>query len=381
MSQTVIQGRESAETSTKIDVELRKVFKVYNGEAAVRNIDLDIRQGEFFSILGPSGCGKTTTLRIIAGFEEPTGGEVLIRGQSMINVPPYKRPVNTVFQSYALFNHMTVWDNVAFGLRLRDCAKTELQQRVGEALQLVKMDSFARRYPVQLSGGQQQRVALARALVNRPTVVLLDEPLGALDLKLRKEMQLELSNLHQDLGVTFVMVTHDQEEALSLSDRIAVMNIGKIEQIGTPSEIYEQPRTAFVADFIGDTNLLRGQIESTYGSTAQVITETGLKVWVEVPQSSTVLDAANGPVVVSIRPEKVRLGQVDAADQTNSYTGTLKHGMYLGTHIHYLVELPGGDAITVSQANQAQQSLEVGAPVQVYWSAHDCLVLPIEPAR
>ncbi|MFM7425145.1 MAG: ABC transporter ATP-binding protein [Elainella sp.] len=379
MSQTVIQGRESSETSTKFDVELRKVFKVYNGETAVRNIDLDIRQGEFFSILGPSGCGKTTTLRMIAGFEEPTGGEVLIRGQSMVNVPPYKRPVNTVFQSYALFNHMTVWDNVAFGLRLRDCPKTELQHRVGEALQLVKMDNFARRYPVQLSGGQQQRVALARALVNRPTVVLLDEPLGALDLKLRKEMQLELSNLHQDLGVTFVMVTHDQEEALSLSDRIAVMNIGRIEQIGTPNEIYEQPRTAFVADFIGDTNLLRGQVESTYGSTVQVITESGLKVWVEAPQSSAeLLDRPNAPVVVSVRPEKVRLGQPDAVDQMNCYGGTLKHGMYLGTHIHYLVELPGGDAITISQANQSAHALEVGMPVQVYWSAHDCLVLPTE---
>jgi spermidine/putrescine transport system ATP-binding protein len=379
MSQTVIQGRESSETSTKFDVELRKVFKVYNGETAVRNIDLDIRQGEFFSILGPSGCGKTTTLRMIAGFEEPTGGEVLIRGQSMVNVPPYKRPVNTVFQSYALFNHMTVWDNVAFGLRLRDCPKTELQQRVGEALQLVKMDSFARRYPVQLSGGQQQRVALARALVNRPTVVLLDEPLGALDLKLRKEMQLELSNLHQDLGVTFVMVTHDQEEALSLSDRIAVMNIGKIEQIGTPNEIYEQPRTAFVADFIGDTNLLRGRVESTYGSTVQVITETGLKVWVEAPQiAAELLDKPNAPVVVSIRPEKVRLGQSDAADQMNCYSGALKHGMYLGTHIHYLVELPGGDAITVSQANRSSHAIEVGQPVQVFWSAQDCLVLPTD---
>lgn len=379
MSQTVIQGRESSETSTKFDVELRKVFKVYNGETAVRNIDLDIRQGEFFSILGPSGCGKTTTLRMIAGFEEPTGGEVLIRGQSMVNVPPYKRPVNTVFQSYALFNHMTVWDNVAFGLRLRDCPKPELQQRVGEALQLVKMDNFARRYPVQLSGGQQQRVALARALVNRPTVVLLDEPLGALDLKLRKEMQLELSNLHQDLGVTFVMVTHDQEEALSLSDRIAVMNIGKIEQIGTPNQIYEQPRTAFVADFIGDTNLLRGRIESIYGSTVQVVTETGLKVWVEAPQTAAeLLDQPHAPVVVSVRPEKVWIGQPDAAAQMNCYAGSLKHKMYLGTHIHYLVDLPGGDAITVSQTNRADQALDVGMPIQVYWSAQDCLVLPTE---
>jgi spermidine/putrescine transport system ATP-binding protein len=393
MSQTVIQGQDEgrggAETSPKLDVELRKVFKVYNGETAVRNIDLEIHQGEFFSILGPSGCGKTTTLRMIAGFEEPTGGEVLIRGRSMANVPPYKRPVNTVFQSYALFSHLSVWDNVAFGLRLKDCAKTELQQRVGEALDLVKMTNFARRYPSQLSGGQQQRVALARALVNRPTVVLLDEPLGALDLKLRKEMQLELSSLHRELGVTFVMVTHDQEEALSLSDRIAVMNVGKIEQIGTPNEIYEQPQTAFIADFIGDTNLLQGQMlqgqVAAYSSETQVTTQTGLKIWA-TPQAplkaalseATTSGSVTNEVVVSIRPEKIRLGQPDSRDTVNQncYEGTLKHSMYLGTHIHHLVELPGGDAITVFQTNQSSQSLTVGSLVQVYWSAEDCLVLP-----
>lgn len=273
MSQTVAQDRSAAQTETKLDVELRKVFKVYNGETAVRGIDLNIRQGEFFSILGPSGCGKTTTLRMIAGFEEPTGGEVYIRGELMTNVPPYKRPVNTVFQSYALFNHMTVADNIAFGLRIKNCGRAETQQRVAEALQLVKMESFARRYPAQLSGGQQQRVALARALVNRPTVVLLDEPLGALDLKLRKEMQVELSNLHQELGVTFVMVTHDQEEALSLSDRIAVMNAGRLEQVGSPNEIYEMPQTPFVADFIGDTNLFQARVETVYPEMLQAVTE------------------------------------------------------------------------------------------------------------
>ncbi|NJN85828.1 MAG: ATP-binding cassette domain-containing protein, partial [Leptolyngbyaceae cyanobacterium SL_7_1] len=229
MAQSVMHGRSIAGAETNLDVELRKVFKVFDGETAVRGIDLDIGQGEFFSILGPSGCGKTTTLRIIAGFEEPTAGEVLIQDRLMTHVPAYRRPVNTVFQSYALFGHMNVWDNVAFGLRINHCTKAEVQERVKQALQLVKMESFARRYPSQLSGGQQQRVALARALVNRPAVVLLDEPLGALDLKLRKEMQVELSNLHRELGVTFVMVTHDQEEALSLSDRIAVMNEGRIE--------------------------------------------------------------------------------------------------------------------------------------------------------
>jgi spermidine/putrescine transport system ATP-binding protein len=374
MSQTVTR-RDIAETDTTLDVEMRKVFKVYNGETAVRNIDLDIRQGEFFSILGPSGCGKTTTLRMIAGFEDPTGGEVLIRGQSMANVPPYKRPVNTVFQSYALFSHMTVWDNVAFGLRLKDCPKSELQQRVGEALQLVKMDSFARRFPGQLSGGQQQRVALARALVNRPMVVLLDEPLGALDMKLRKEMQLELTTLHRDLGVTFVMVTHDQEEALSLSDRIAVMNIGKIEQIGTPTEIYEQPHTAFIADFIGDTNLIKAEVETTQGETVEAITPNGLKIWVK-PQDSLKENPVR-EVVVSVRPEKIRLGHADASDQVNCYAGTLKHAMYLGTHTHYQVELPGGEIVTVFQTNRSSEQLETGTPVQVYWSAQDSLALPV----
>ncbi|NJO40390.1 MAG: ABC transporter ATP-binding protein [Cyanobacteria bacterium CRU_2_1] len=373
MSQTVEQNRSTSETDIKLDVELRKVFKVFHGETAVRGIDLDIHQGEFFSILGPSGCGKTTTLRLIAGFEEPTGGEVLIRGKSMLSVPPYKRPVNTVFQSYALFSHLTVWENIAFGLRLKKSGKAEVQERVEDALALVKMDSFARRYPAQLSGGQQQRVALARALVNRPTVVLLDEPLGALDLKLRKEMQVELSNLHQELGVTFVMVTHDQEEALSLSDRIAVMNAGRIEQIGTPSEIYESPQTPFVADFIGDTNLFYGRVETVYSAVLQVATEKGLKILVK-PQEAW-RGSPPSEVVVSIRPEKIRLGVNEPTDQTNSYEGTLKHVMYLGTHVHYRVELATGDALTVLQPNRSQALPELHTPVRVYWSAKDCIAL------
>jgi spermidine/putrescine transport system ATP-binding protein len=372
MSQTVLQNQTIAETDTKLDVELRRVFKVFNGEAAVRGIDLDVHQGEFFSILGPSGCGKTTTLRLIAGFEEPTGGEVLIRGQSMLNVPPYRRPVNTVFQSYALFNHLTVWENVAFGLRLKKSSRAELQERVNDALRLVKMESFARRYPAQLSGGQQQRVALARALVNHPTVVLLDEPLGALDLKLRKEMQVELSNLHRELGVTFVMVTHDQEEALSLSDRIAVMNAGKIEQIGSPSEIYENPTTPFVADFIGDTNLFQGRISATHPSAVEIVTEKGLKMWVKPQESWNGSPPMN--VVVSIRPENIHVGSNESDEQMNRYEGTLKNVMYLGTHVHYVVELLTGDRLTVMQPNRSA-SLHLHAPVQVYWSAKDCLAL------
>ena len=372
MSQTVMQNRRS-EIETQLDVELRKVFKVFNGETAVRGIDLDIRKGEFFSILGPSGCGKTTTLRLIAGFEEPTGGDVLIRGQSMNRVPAHQRPVNTVFQSYALFGHLTVWDNIAFGLRLKKCSNAEVQQRVGEALSLVKMDSFARRFPAQLSGGQQQRVALARALVNRPTVVLLDEPLGALDLKLRKEMQVELSNLHQELGVTFVLVTHDQEEALSLSDRIAVMNGGRVEQIGTPSEIYESPLTPFIADFIGDTNLFQGKIDDSYSAMLHVVTDKGLKISVR-PQDSW--NGSNSKdVVVSVRPEKIQVGSKEPSDQMNCYEGRLKHVMYLGTHVHYVVELLTGESLTVLQPNRPESLIDLHAPVHIYWSAADCLAL------
>jgi spermidine/putrescine transport system ATP-binding protein len=373
MAQTVMHNQSIAESETRLDVELRKVFKVFNGETAVRGIDLDICKGEFFSILGPSGCGKTTTLRLIAGFEEPTGGEVLIRGQSMNRVPAHQRPVNTVFQSYALFSHLNVWENVAFGLRIKKCSKAEVQQRVGEALNLVKMDAFARRFPAQLSGGQQQRVALARALVNRPTVVLLDEPLGALDLKLRKEMQVELSNLHQELGVTFVMVTHDQEEALSLSDRIAVMNNGKVEQIGSPSEIYESPLTPFVADFIGDTNLFQGKIDDSYPSMLHVVTEKGLKISVR-PQDSW--NGANSrAVVVSVRPEKIQVGLNEPSDQMNCYEGRLKHVMYLGTHVHYVVELLTGESLTVLQPNRPESLIDLHTPVHVYWSAADCLAL------
>jgi spermidine/putrescine transport system ATP-binding protein len=372
MSQTVMQSR-SSEIETQLDVELRKVFKVFNGETAVRGIDLDIRKGEFFSILGPSGCGKTTTLRLIAGFEEPTGGDVLIRGRSMNRVPAHQRPVNTVFQSYALFSHLTVWDNIAFGLRIKKCNNSEVQQRVGEALNLVKMNDFAKRFPAQLSGGQQQRVALARALVNRPTVVLLDEPLGALDLKLRKEMQVELSNLHQELGVTFVMVTHDQEEALSLSDRIAVMNGGRVEQIGTPSEIYESPLTPFVADFIGDTNLFQGKIDESYSSLLHVVTDKGLKISVRPQDSWNGADSRD--VVISVRPEKIQVGLNEPSDQMNCYEGRLKHVMYLGTHVHYVVELLTGESLTVLQPNRPESLIDLHTPVHVYWSAADCLAL------
>ncbi|MCY7323044.1 MAG: ABC transporter ATP-binding protein [Phormidesmis sp. CAN_BIN36] len=374
MSQTATQNQQATGINIGFDVELRKVFKVFDGDTVVRGVDLSIRRGEFFSILGPSGCGKTTTLRLIAGFETPTAGDVLIRGQSMLNVPPYRRPANTVFQNYALFSHLTVWENVAFGLRIKKRGKAETQERVKEALKLVKMDGFANRFPAQLSGGQQQRVALARALINRPTVVLLDEPLGALDLKLRKEMQVELSNLHQELGVTFVMVTHDQEEALSLSDRIAVMVEGKVEQIGTPSQIYDRPQTPFVADFIGDTNLFRGKIEGAHPTMLWVITDRGLQIKVQ-PTDTSGLPLTSGAVVVSVRPEKVSVSFSPPDDAINCFEGRLKHVMYLGTHVHYVVQLRSGDQLTVRQPN-ALNVPDGDTPIYLHWGADDCLALP-----
>jgi spermidine/putrescine transport system ATP-binding protein len=372
MFQTALNQGTTA-TETQLDVELHKVFKVFNGETAVRGVDLNIQRGEFFSILGPSGCGKTTTLRLIAGFETPSAGEVMIRGQSMNQMPPYRRPVNTVFQSYALFGHLTVWENIAFGLRIKRLGKSEIDDRVRESLALVKMESFTNRYPNQLSGGQQQRVALARALVNRPAVLLLDEPLGALDLKLRKQMQMELSSLHQDLGLTFIMVTHDQEEAMSLSDRIAVMHEGRIEQIGTPEEIYECPATAFVADFIGDTNLFSGRVEEIDRASVIVRTKRGLKIIVQ--QSDMWSGGTGDAVVVSVRPEKVYLNLYPPEVSVNCFEGRLKNVMYLGTHVHYVVELSSGDLITVRQPNTGGSFPDPNTPIYAYWGTTDCLTL------
>lgn len=376
MAQTVTHSSAETGLNVGIDIELRKVFKVFNGETAVRSIDLSIRRGEFFSILGPSGCGKTTTLRLIAGFESPTAGDILIRGQSVVQQPPYLRPVNTVFQSYALFSHLTVEENIAFGLRLKKLGRAEIQGRVREALKQVKMEGLAKRLPSQLSGGQQQRVALARALINRPMVLLLDEPLGALDLKLRKEMQVELKNLHRELGLTFVMVTHDQEEALSLSDRIAVMNGGRIEQMGDPSQIYERPQTRFVAEFIGDTNLLPGRIEGSHPSMLWITTRTGHKLKVH-PVNTGQQPLTSGPVVVSIRPEKIQLSTDLPSEALNWVQGHLKHTLYMGTHINCQLELPSGDLLTVRQPNHCELTPESGL-LYAAWSPEDCLALPDE---
>jgi len=378
MAQTVVQNQKSSTISQPLDVELRSVFKFFHQEPALHGVDLDVRRGEFFSILGPSGCGKTTTLRLIAGFERIDAGKLLIQGLSMVDVPPYRRPVNTVFQSYALFNHLNAWDNIAFGLRLKKLVKSEVTSRVKEALKLVKMESLQSRFPHQLSGGQQQRVALARALVNRPAVLLLDEPLGALDLKLRKEMQVELSNLHQDLGLTFIMVTHDQEEAMSLSDRIAVMNHGRIEQVGTPSEIYEHPQTSFVADFIGDTNLFSGEIAAVEPNYIKILTKTGLSIIVNRSEStpSELLQT----VVVSVRPEKIQLSLYQPSLTTNCFAGRLVNIMYLGTHVNYIMELSNGISINALQPNTFGSLPDRDTTIYAWWSENDCLAIDQERA-
>jgi spermidine/putrescine transport system ATP-binding protein len=374
MAQTATQNQDQHTTSRPLDVELRHVFKFFHKEPAVHGVDLDVKQGEFFSILGPSGCGKTTILRLIAGFEMTDAGKVFIQGQPMSGVPPYRRPVNTVFQSYALFNHMNVWDNIAFGLRLqKKLRKSEIEIRVEEALALVKMQNLRSRFPGQLSGGQQQRVALARALVNRPTVLLLDEPLGALDLKLRKEMQGELASLQKNLGLTFIMVTHDQEEAMSLSDRIAVMNQGKIEQIGTPQQIYEHPQTSFVADFIGDTNLFPGEITNIQSLLVEITTSTGGKI--VVTRTSQTPAQLSQPVVVSVRPEKIQLSLYRPHVLNNCFEGRLINVMYLGTHVNYIVQLTNGVNIHVLQPNTLGNLPDRDTPIYAWWGESDCVAI------
>jgi spermidine/putrescine transport system ATP-binding protein len=372
MAQTFLSDSSSVATTTPpFDVELRQLVKVFEGEPAVKGVNLAIRKGEFFSILGPSGCGKTTILRTIAGFERPSSGEVLIHQQCMNDVPPYRRPVNTVFQSYALFNHLTVADNIAFGLKIQRLPKAEIEQRVQEAIASVQLSELANRYPNQLSGGQRQRVALARALINRPAVLLLDEPLGALDLKLRKEMQVELSRLHQELQLTFVMVTHDQEEALSLSDRIAVLRSGSIEQVGTPSEIYERPRTAFVADFIGDTNLFQGEAIDGDGVSLVVRSDRGLNIALHPSERPS-----TKKVAVSVRPENIQLSLTPFDRPDNCFEGRLQHVMYLGTHVQYVVELNSGDRVMVMQP-KPNSLPQPNTQIYLYWSPEDCLALPI----
>jgi spermidine/putrescine transport system ATP-binding protein len=304
---------------------------------AVDNVSLQIKDGEFFSLLGSSGCGKTTSLRIIAGFELPTSGEMYIHGKQMGNTPPFQRPVNMVFQSYALFPHMTVDQNVGFGLKMKKVTKPEIEKRVGEALGMVKLSGMGKRTPKQLSGGQQQRVALARALVNRPEVLLLDEPLGALDLKLRKEMQLELKSLQQEVGITFIYVTHDQEEALTMSDRIAVMSYGKVLQYGTPMEIYERPNCRFVADFIGETNFLEGRVKWVENGSVVVFVPA---LDIDLQGVMIVPVAVGDEVTLSIRPEKIEVLDQPVLKH-NCIRGTITASTYIGADTRLFIDAQG----------------------------------------
>jgi spermidine/putrescine transport system ATP-binding protein len=344
-------------------VELRDVTKRFGETLALDNITLQIRDGEFFSMLGPSGCGKTTSLRLIAGFEMPTAGDVAIGGEVQGHRPAFQRPVNTVFQSYALFPHMSVFENTAFGLEMQKVSKSEIRQRVAEALELVQLPGMEKRKPQQLSGGQQQRVALARALVNRPKVLLLDEPLGALDLKLRKAMQLELKALQHRLRITFIYVTHDQEEALTMSDRIAVMDHGHVLQVGTPGVIYEAPSNRFVADFIGETNFLEGSVTGREGSVVHVDLG-GLVIRAPLPPGAP----GRGPVTVAIRPEKISLHRTR---REGAWEGRVEDVTYIGQDSHYRVRLGPHAVVRVRVQNQAAglpALAQSGDSVWVSWS-------------
>jgi len=379
-------------------VEVRRLTKEFvdrRGQVvrAVDDVSLSVREGEFFALLGPSGCGKTTTLRAIAGFEDPTSGEILLRGRPVRGVPPFHRPVNTVFQDYALFPHMTVQQNVMFGLRMARVAPGEARRRAAEALQLVHLPGVGERRPGQLSGGQRQRVALARALVNRPAVLLLDEPLGALDLKLRKAMQFELKQLQQQVGITFVYVTHDQEEALTMADRIAVMSAGKALQVGPPDEVYERPSSRFVADFIGETNFIDGVLDAREGALGLVRLADGRTLRAPLRDPDV---AVAGPVAVAVRPEKIDLVPIAGADAAvgrgavgarreatagvhlSELRGRVVEAHYIGTDTRYRIDGGDGVQLVVRVQNQLagyEGMLPRGTEVVARWRVDHASVL------
>ena len=340
--------------SAKPFIAFKNVTKRFGDFTAVDDLSLNIYHREFFALLGASGCGKSTLLRMLAGFEQPTSGEIVLDGTDMAGTPPYKRPVNMMFQSYALFPHMTVEKNIAFGLKQDGMAKDEMTERVAQMLKLVKLEQFASRKPNQLSGGQRQRVALARSLAKRPKVLLLDEPLGALDKKLREETQFELMDLQQSLGLTFVVVTHDQEEAMTMADRIAVMSHGKVVQVATPAEIYEAPNSRFVADFIGDVNIFDGKVASSGNGTVEISVDSGFSVRV----ASSEAPPAGSPVGFAIRPEKMRVTrQAPANASVNAASGELWDIAYLGDMTVFHVKLQSGKIVKASSLN-AQRSVD-----------------------
>ena len=358
------------------DIHLEGVTKSFGEMTAVDDLTLSIERGAFYALLGPSGCGKTTTLRMIGGFEDPTSGKVYLGGDDVTQHPPYKRDVNTVFQSYALFPHLSVEKNVGFGLERKKVSKSEAKTRVGEALEMVQLGHLGKRKPTQLSGGQQQRVALARALVNRPRALLLDEPLGALDLRLRKQLQIELKRIQQDVGITFVHVTHDQEEAMTMADTIAVMSRGTIEQAGSATDLYEHPQTEFVANFLGISNLVDATMRGSDGGTSRVETHDGAKLHVPTARCGV----TEGDVRVGVRPEKVKLvpaGQEVRSD-LNVLRGTVIVAAFLGVSIQYLIKASGGEELTVFAQNSdgsEPDSLAAGREVQLVWEPQHTFVV------
>jgi spermidine/putrescine transport system ATP-binding protein len=355
------------------EIRLSNLTKLFGDVRAVDDVSLTVESGEFFSLLGPSGCGKTTTLRMIGGFDLPTGGSIELRGRDVTRDPPDKRPVNMVFQSYALFPHLDVAGNIAFGLKRRGADKAEIRKRTGDILNKVHLAGYEKRRTHELSGGQQQRVALARALVNEPNVLLLDEPLGALDLKLRKQLQVELKRIQMDVGITFVYVTHDQEEALTMSDRIAVMHRGRVEQLGAPEDLYDRPATPFVADFIGTTNLLAGIIESVETDGAVVRLDSGDRCRIS-PDGR----APGQPVQLSVRPESITIeAPSDGPDgpvDPSRLRATVEQVAYLGAAVQYQIRTEGGLALTVL-AGKTGPRFESGQSVQLGWLPAEALVI------
>ena len=348
-------------------VEIEGVNKLYGSNHVVKNLNLSIEEGEFLTLLGSSGCGKTTTLRMIAGFEEPSTGSIKVEGESIEEKEPFERNVNTVFQTYALFPHKTIFDNIAYGLKMKKVPKKEIKERVLAMMDMVQLNGFEKRYPSQLSGGQKQRVAIARALINRPRVLLLDEPLGALDLKLRKQMQLELKRLQKKLNITFIYVTHDQEEALTMSDRLAVMNSGVIEQLATPSEIYEKPKTRFVATFIGETNIYDGCITNITDGIATMTLENG-DVKVACPEDFSLLEYAT----ISVRPEKMKFETkpVDGFE----LVAQVKDYVYVGSVLKCIVSLPNGNELKIERL-AGQELPPIGSRCYPYWNPEEAVLI------
>ena len=375
MTERQADGSGSAAPGDAV-VSLEQVVKSFGSVIAVDHLDLEIRRGEFFSMLGPSGCGKTTTLRIIGHFEEPTEGTVKLDGRDVTDLPAYKRDVNTVFQSYGLFPHLNVFDNVAFGLRRRKVTGKEVERRVGEALELVNLTRMGRRRPSQLSGGQQQRVALARALVNHPQVLLLDEPLGALDLKLRKQMQLELKRIQDEVGITFIFVTHDQEEAMTISDRIAVMNHGRIEQLGRPEEVYERPSTTFVAEFLGASNLLHGKYAGVENGWGVVELDTGKRLLVKADPELAVAEQ----VKVGVRPEKITVHSRAQSSEpgVNTLEATLTSAVFVGVSYQYFFATKEGGGLSAFDRNAGGGPVAAqGEAVSLAWRPEHTFVIPV----